>query len=329
MIRNQWYVIASSDEIKEKPIGMKRFNEKLVLWRDKAGKVVCLFDKCCHRGVALSKGSIVHDHLQCPFHGLAFDAEGKCVLVPANGKEASVPKHYFVNKYTTHEAHGFIWIFWGDTDKIQSEPSFFNNLYGMHYATKKDPWKAHYSRVIENQLDCAHVPFIHKKTIGRGNKTMVDGPKVVWKKDDQFYMYVYNKLDDGSQPKKPNELKEKPEGSQRLEFIFPNLWQNYITSKMRIVGAFVPIDDEHTILYLRFYQNFINIPLIRPLVHWLFMKFNIKVAHEDRRVVETQRPIISRLNIGEKLFQADLPIIEYRKLREQLLKEADKSAEVS
>ena len=32
----------------------------------------------------------------------------------------------------------------------------------------RDPWDAHYSRVIENQLDVPHVPFIHHNTIGRG-----------------------------------------------------------------------------------------------------------------------------------------------------------------
>jgi phenylpropionate dioxygenase-like ring-hydroxylating dioxygenase large terminal subunit len=38
----------------------------------------------------------------------------------------------------------------------------------------KDNRDTHYSRAIENQLDCAHIPFIHKNTIGRGNKTLVN-----------------------------------------------------------------------------------------------------------------------------------------------------------
>jgi len=74
------------------------------------------------------------------------------------------------------------------------------------------------------------------------------------KTPDKGYMYVFNAVDHGQTPKKPNELKPKAEGEFRLEFIFPNLRQNYIAPNMRIVVAFVPVDNEKTIMYLRFYQ---------------------------------------------------------------------------
>jgi len=134
-------------------------------------------------------------------------------------------------------------------------------------------------------------------------------------------MYVFNKLDDGSKPLKAQELLEKPEWSQRLEFIFPNLRQNYISKKMRIVIAFVPIDADKTILYLRFYQSFFKVPVLKNILFWFFMKFNLKVAHEDRRVVETHQPKETSLLMWESLFQADTPIIEYRRKREKLKKD--------
>ena len=56
MIRNQWYVVLESQEVKAKPVGVTRMGEKLVFWRDGQGRVHCLFDKCCHRGAALSAG---------------------------------------------------------------------------------------------------------------------------------------------------------------------------------------------------------------------------------------------------------------------------------
>jgi phenylpropionate dioxygenase-like ring-hydroxylating dioxygenase large terminal subunit len=43
MIPNQWYAILESNEVKRgKPIGVTRMGEKLVLWRDEQGKVVCM-----------------------------------------------------------------------------------------------------------------------------------------------------------------------------------------------------------------------------------------------------------------------------------------------
>ena len=325
MIRNQWYVVLESDEVGAQPIGVTRMGEKLVFWRDAQGKVRAAVDHCPHRGVALSAGSVVDGHVQCPFHGFEFDSTGKCVLVPANGRGGVVPAKLLLNTYPTHEAHGLIWIWWGDAPAADLPvPEFFENLDNSFvYASAHDPWDAHYSRVIENQLDVVHLPFIHRNTIGRGNRTVVDGPVVEWKGERMLYTYVYNRVDDGRPPRRSSELAPKPAGSQHLEFIFPNLWQNYISEKVSILAAFVPVDEEHTLLYLRFYQKFMPAPVIGKLIASLAMPMNIKIAHEDRRVVITQQPKASGLKIGEVLIQGDLPIIEYRRKRESLQKAAE------
>jgi len=86
-----------------------------------------------------------------------------------------------------------------------------------------------------------------------------------------------------------------------------------------VVAAFVPVDEEHTLLYLRFYQRFLRLPLLGDLVARLAMPFNVLVAHQDRRVVQTHQPKPSALRMGEKLIRGDLPVIEYRRRREELM----------
>lgn len=320
MIRNQWYVVLESNEVGKHPVGVTRLGEKLVFWRDSNGKVSAAVDRCPHRGVALSTGMIEHGHLQCPFHGFEYDPTGKCVLIPANGRKGVVPNAMQLKIYPTYEAHGLIWLFWGHTiPAVLPAPAFFDNLDETYfYSSARDPWNAHYSRVIENQLDVVHLPFIHRNTIGRGNRTVVDGPVIEWKGDRMLYTYVYNRVDDGKPPRKASELSARPAGSQHLEFIFPNLWQNYISEKVSILAAFVPVDEEHTLLYLRFYQRFMRLPLLGQLVARLAMPTNVYIAHEDRRVVITQQPKASDLKSGEILIQGDLPIIEYRRKRAAL-----------
>jgi phenylpropionate dioxygenase-like ring-hydroxylating dioxygenase large terminal subunit len=186
-----------------------------------------------------------------------------------------------------------------------------------------DHWKAHYSRVIENQLDAAHLPFVHHNTIGLGNQTIVDGPLFQWQDQNMFYVYVHNRLEDGTIPLKPEQMPAPdPVKDFKMEFIFPNLWQNYISEKMRILVAFVPVDQENTILYLRFYQKFVRIPFVRVLVARLSAPSNLIITHQDRGVVVTQLPKASGLQIGEQLFQADRPIIEYRRRRQELMEKA-------
>ena len=322
MIRNQWYVVLESNEVGNKPVGVTRMGEKLVFWRDKNGKVACAVDRCPHRGVALSSGEIVHDHLQCPFHGFEYDASGACVLIPANGRNGVIPAAMRLQRYPTHEAHGYIWIWWGEGEPPEA-PLFFDNIDdSFFYGSAHDPWDAHYSRVVENQLDVVHLPFIHRNSIGRGNRTLVDGPLVRWESEKMLYTYVFNRVDDGTPPRKPSDIRVEEARSVHLEFIMPNLWQNYISEDVRIVAAFVPVDDEHTLLYLRFYQRFLKVPVLGKLVAKLSMPFNLRVAHEDRRVVQTQQPKPSGLKIGEVLIQGDLPIIEYRRKRAALKQQA-------
>ncbi|MEN6436132.1 MAG: aromatic ring-hydroxylating dioxygenase subunit alpha [Anaerolineaceae bacterium] len=320
MIRNQWYVVLESNEVGRHPVGTTRLSEKLVFWRDSSGKVNAAVDRCPHRGVALSTGAIQDDHMQCPFHGFEFDGEGRCVLVPANGRNGVIPNALHLKTYPTYETHGYIWIWWGDSTP-EGIPEFFNNIDDtFYYSSAHDPWDAHYSRVIENQLDVVHLPFIHRHTIGRGGRTLVDGPVVEWKGNKMLYTYVFNRVDNGIPPRKPSELSPKAATSVHLEFIFPNLWQNYINEKVRVLAAFVPVDDDHSILYLRFYQKFMRLPVLGKWVATLSMPSNVYIAHEDRRVVVTQQPKTSGLNIGEILIQGDLPIIEYRRKRAALQK---------
>jgi phenylpropionate dioxygenase-like ring-hydroxylating dioxygenase large terminal subunit len=324
MIPNQWYVVMDSNQVKDRPMGVTRLGEKLVFWRDHSDKVACLRDACVHRGVQMSLGKLTGDYLQCPFHGFEYDAAGTVKLIPANGKIKSVPKGFCAQAYPTYEAHGFIWIWWGEKPAVNLPlPRFFEDIdQRFSYASVHDPWKAHYSRVIENQLDVAHLPFIHYNTIGRGGRTLVDGPGLKWIADDMFYLYVYNHLDDGTLPLTPSQvLIPPPDSDFRLEFIFPNLWQNRIGEDTRIVAAFVPVDDNNTLLYLRFYQKFMRLPILRSLVNALAMPMNLYIAHQDRRVVNTHQGA-SRLKDGEMLIQSDRPIIEYRRKRQELMDQA-------
>ena len=332
MIPNQWYVVLSSVQVNERPIGVTRMGEKLVFWRDAEGRVACLRDQCVHRGVQLSKGVVLESgHLQCPFHGFEYAADGRVTRIPANGMAASVPERFRGLSYRTHEDHGFIWIWWGDVPpETLSQPRFFDDLAdGFSYGEAIDPWATHYSRGIENQLDVVHLPFVHYNTIGRGNRTLVDGPVVRWEDDDRFVFYVYNRVDDGTPPRRPEEITPSPERDFRLGFIFPNLWQNYISVDARVMAAFVPVDDENMLLYLRFYQRFLRMPVLRDIVNRLSMPFNLVIAHQDRRVVETQLPKRSSLQTGEMLIQGDRPIVAYRKRRAELLAQAGDVASVA
>ena len=364
MIRNLWYAVLESNELKDRPLGVTRLGERLVFWRDSDGRPVCFFDRCAHRGAALALGKVIRQEpldgaaafspggssgipapspgsssraldaapgacgggvIQCPFHGLEYDASGRCVKIPANGKNASIPPQFMMRRYPAHEAHGIIWIWWGESPPEDlPAPAFFEDLSDMKiWRTVQDPWDNHYTKVMENQLDVVHLPFVHHNTIGRGNRTLVEGPGLEWKGQTMFFVYPYNKEDDGGRPRTPKEVPVPPKDREfRLELILPNLWENYISSKVRILGIFAPVDETHTILYLRFYQSFMKAPVLRGLVMRMASWFNLVIARQDRRVVNTQIPKRDGTGTGELLIQGDHPIMEFRKKRMELKRAA-------
>ncbi len=318
MIKNQWYVILESKELKkDKLLGLVRFSEKLVLWRDENNNITCIFDKCCHRGASLSHGKINNDHIECPFHGFQYDSSGRVVLIPANGKNKKIAENFKVNSYLAKEMYGYIWVWFGEINDSIPEVPFFEELKtGFSYGSFSETWSVHYTRAIENQLDVVHLPFVHTNSIGRGNKTLVNGPVVKWK-DNLMTYYVKNEADHGQKPQKPNEI-EDYEKLFSLQFQMPNTWQNIISDKVRIVAAFVPIDEENTKIYLRFYQSFMKTPVLKQIVNSISSISNKYILHQDRDVVLNQIPIKTELIMGENLIQGDLPIIEFRKKRQEL-----------
>ncbi len=159
-----WYPIASSASVvQRKPLGVTRFGQSIVLWRAGDGRIVALPDRCSHRAAALSPGKIREGCLECPYHGLRFNADGKCVLIPANGVGAAVPSGFDLSSVAVREEHGIVWQWRGEGEPSRdvpwipgaSEPGFgaaeYNYVLNVPYL-----------RIVENLLDFHHFPILHK-----------------------------------------------------------------------------------------------------------------------------------------------------------------------
>ena len=275
------------------------------------------------QGASLSHGKVCGNNIACPFHGFQFNKNGKVVIIPANGKNTQVDERFFVESYEVRELYGLIWLWYGDKEKINDKIMFPDDLKDkkFSYSTIRDEWHNHYTRCIENQLDVVHVAFVHYNTIGKGNKTVVNGPLVEMDEDNNILkFYVNNVTDIGQKALSASEMK-KEDFKYFLYFYFPNTWQNYIFDKMRVFGMFAPVDEENTVVYIRFYQKIANIPIIKNIVNFIGKKFSAYVLKQDKDVVKTQSSKESYLGMKEeKLIAGDMPIIAYRSNRDRLKK---------
>ncbi len=318
MIKNKWYAVLSSHELKNgKIVGARRFGENLIFFRDSKGEIGCISSLCAHRGASLAKGCVTDDHVRCPFHGIEYDLTGKCVYVPSEGRASAADySRFHMKHYVTKEIGGIIFAWYGDGEPV-GEPDVFDVVKDTSYTYDhiNDMWNVHYSRVIENQLDVSHLAFVHRTTIGRGDKRLCNGPKVVWLDDNTLQTSANNEVDTGQTPKSAEDCVIK---ETNLTFKFPNMWLNHVTDKIMILAYFVPVDDEHAIISLRFYNKITGVRAIDKAIAWLGSRANKIVERQDKRIVETQLPVRSELRMRESLVAADMPIIEYRSKRDSL-----------
>ena len=106
-VRNAWYVAAWVTDIPvDKPTAVEILGEPIVLWRSD-GRLVAFEDRCVHRLAPLSLGRCEGASLRCMYHGLRFDADGKCVEIP--GQEL-VPPQARVRTYPVLEKHSWAWV---------------------------------------------------------------------------------------------------------------------------------------------------------------------------------------------------------------------------
>lgn len=315
---NHWYPVLEPREVGRRPLGVERLGVRLVFWRDGAGRLHAHDERCPHMGAALGRGSVIADRIVCPFHGFQFDANGRCAHAPALGAAARAPATLVLRGYPVLEKHGFVWLWWGDERPGERVPAFFGELEtGWTHGTSVVDWPVHYTRAIENQLDVAHLPFVHRSTIGAGGRDLVEGPHV---ESDASGIRVWttNRRDDGAPVRGAAQLaaaasKRKPS----LHLLFPGVWLLNISERFKNFIAFVPVNDRCTRYYLRSYLRGHN-PLLATPVHWLLAWSNRFILNQDRRVVVTQPAGSSLEGSGDHLLATDRAIIEYRRLHRDL-----------
>lgn len=303
-----WFAVLEADEVGKRPLGVRRLGRELVFWRRRDGTLVCQEDVCPHRRTKLSLGVVQDDCVQCPFHGFRFDAAGACVAIPAHGDDASrTPDAMRVRTFPVREEHGLVWI-WGSPDEPASDGplSWFPEVDGHVHSTLRSTWAAHFTRAIENQLDYAHLPFVHSSTIGRFSGGAAVEPELI---NEPGRIRVQFPLREGAKQQNFIEWRE------------PNVWANFVGMGF-IVAIFAPVDHATTEMYLRFYHR-VRIPGIRWLWEAVMTPANRLILGQDQPVVEAQRPTESRLRIPEVLVPFDLPIVAYRKQREGRLRQPE------
>lgn len=160
-LRNIWYVAGHSEELDTAPIGRIYLNEPVLIYRAESGAIIAMDDRCPHRLAPLSRGKVIGENIQCPYHGLQFDGTGHCVKMPMRG---NVPPRATLRTYLVVDRHSLLWIWMGDQERANPDliPDFSDrDDPSIGWFTGTLHAKANYQLMIDNLLDLTHAEFLH------------------------------------------------------------------------------------------------------------------------------------------------------------------------
>jgi phenylpropionate dioxygenase-like ring-hydroxylating dioxygenase large terminal subunit len=316
-LKNTWYVAAWSEEVTEAALlGRKILDIPVVLYRDNAGEVVALTDRCPHRFAPLSMGKIVNGCVECPYHGLRFNGSGACVHNPHG--DGRIPDRAKVISYPVAEKHLAIWIWMGDPAAADpaSIPEFeFMEAEDYYIATGSMQVEGNYMLEVDNILDLSHIEFVHpifsSPAVSRAEVTHEIDGETVWSKRDM--------LGDDTPPDFIREVFNVPEGP--LDRWLHVHWQApaYMALYAGGVAAgkafeegivsrqahwFTPETATSTHYFYAMTEPKANGPHMAEVVQQSIQALYGPFKNEDAPIIEAQQR-----NIGDEDFMAMKPII--------------------
>ncbi len=163
-MKNHWYIACPASRLGATPFAARVFDRPIAAYRDKEGRAHALEDRCCHRGVELSKGRVTEaGTLACAYHGWEYDCTGQCTHVPSFTVGTRIPINFKVKSYPTVEQDHYVWVWMGDGPPVGAPPPIAGaHTYAWRQGTVQVRCNA--EMFLENMLDGAHAVFTHKGT---------------------------------------------------------------------------------------------------------------------------------------------------------------------
>ena len=334
-LRNSWYVVAWSRELADKPLAITVMDEALVLFRDPDGRPAALEDHCPHRHLPLSLGCAARGGIQCGYHGMVFDRDGKCLEVPS---QAAIPPRAQVRAYPAEERYGWIWAWMGEA--AAADPGLIPDYSVLTAPDQRAVGRtshvqANYKLVTDNLMELSHVGYVHQSTIGNPEFTAKGH---LTSKRTENGVKVMRLVDNVPPPPTYMLTGMLPEGKnidrwQRIEFVSPAFVKIYVGGKeagkgaldgdyagglgLWVMNAMTPETARSTHY---FWASVRDYALDDLAVDELYLGQVGAAFEEDKLVLEAQQRVLdARPDSWDFALKADAGSIEARRVLEQAI----------
>lgn len=310
VLRSMWLPISSGSQLKEPIYKRRLLNQDLMLWDSAQGWRAWL-DRCPHRGAKLSDGQVDdHQWLVCPYHGLAFDANGICQHIPSQ-PDLTPPKQLHLQPLPVQERYGLIWVALDPPKKnLPLIPQWESSSY-RHLLCGPYFYQASAYRAVENFLDVAHFPFVHHGLLGDRECPEI-APYSVESNSDQMKATGIGVI----QPN-PDGTGQACRVTYQYQVEHPlmvSLSKITPTGELTIFLAVTPLSETQCFGWMGLMMNYgDDIPLGE------LQRFQDKIVAQDIPIVESQSPPCPSLSWQDEYpLASDKLVIAYRKWLKQL-----------
>jgi phenylpropionate dioxygenase-like ring-hydroxylating dioxygenase large terminal subunit len=328
MLRNKWYLICPSDELKNKIAKKRILGEDIIFFRNQDGNVAALEDRCCHRNVNLSLGYLNTNTIVCGYHGWEYDKNGSCVKIPSQLPGDKIPPTAKIKSYPVKDFNKWVWVFLCDEEKsVQINPTDIPEMNEWPFTYKAYTFKADLESTAESLIDPYHIAYVHRNSIKSFMGQIKESPadfnlKVM---DDGIEGF-YRRANIGTKAEKVYFGEEENIGT-RIRFYYPNISRLEIRFKERILlilEHIMQVDDEHVEMkQITLWKNIF--PKFPMFAKYFMAKKSAKIVAEDIDFLSSNLEILQKTKdkYHEVSVKGDEVSLAFRKFWRKKLQEAD------
>jgi len=163
VMRHYWLPVMLSRDLEAgaDPKGVEHLGERLVAWRDSAGRAGIYAEACLHRGASMMLARAEGDGLRCIYHGWKFATDGSVLDTP-NVADPKFRLRIHGRVYPTREAGGLVWAFLGPRGQEPEFPRWpWMDLPAANLLVTRHVEGCNFVQVIEGLVDSSHLGLLH------------------------------------------------------------------------------------------------------------------------------------------------------------------------
>jgi len=249
LMRQYWLPACKSSEIAADgpPLRLMLLGEKLIAFRDSAGRAGIMDHRCPHRCASLSFGRNEEGGMRCIYHGWKFDVDGKCLDTPNIPGQPGFKDRVHAKAYKIFERGGVVWVYMGARETAPPQPMIEATLVPegearITFTMRECNWL----QALEGDLDTAHFGFLH---MGKVAPEDLDGANVHrFAVEDRAPRFEVKETEWGTMAGAYRKADPGKVYWRISHFLFP-FWALFPDGTFEdnvTADAWVPLDDTHT-----------------------------------------------------------------------------------